>query len=127
MGFVFYNPNPSGKQVGDCPVRAIAKATGQSWDEVYTGLCVQGLAMGDMPSANSVWGAYLRQHGFTRHVVPNTCPDCYTVAEFARDHPKGVYVLALSGHVVCQLNGDIYDTWHSENEIPLFYWEKEDK
>lgn len=108
-------------------MRAIAKATGQSWDETYTGLCVQGLAMGDMPSANSVWGAYLRQHGFTRHVVPNTCPDCYTVTEFARDHPRGVYVLALSGHVVCQLNGDYYDTWDSGNEIPLFYWEKEDK
>ena len=126
MGFVFYNPNPVGKQVGDCPVRAIAKATGQSWDEVYTGLCVQGLAMGDMPSANSVWGAYLRQHGFARNVIPNTCPDCYTVAEFAKDHPQGVYVLALSGHVVCQLNGDYYDTWDSGNEIPLFYWEKED-
>ena len=127
MGFVFYNPNPSGKQVGDCPVRAIAKATGQSWDETYTGLCVQGLAMGDMPSANSVWGAYLRQNGFIRNVIPNTCPDCYTVAEFAKDHPRGVYVLALSGHVVCQLNGDYYDTWDSGNEIPLFYWEKEDK
>lgn len=126
MGFVFYNPNPVGKQVGDCPVRAIAKATGQSWDEVYTGLCVQGLAMGDMPSANSVWGAYLRQRGFTRYVIPNTCPDCYTVAEFATDHPQGVYVLALSGHVVCVVDGQYHDTWNSGNEIPLFYWEKED-
>lgn len=126
MGFVFYNPNPVGKQVGDCPVRAIAKATGQSWDEVYTGLCVQGLAMGDMPSANSVWGAYLRQRGFTRYVIPNTCPDCYTVAEFATDHPRGVYVLALSGHVVCVVDGQYHDTWDSGNEIPLFYWEKED-
>lgn len=126
MGFVFYNPNPAGKQVGDCPVRAIAKATGQSWDEVYTGLCVQGLAMGDMPSANSVWGAYLRQRGFTRYVIPNTCPDCYTVAEFATDHPRGVYVLALSGHVVCVVDGQYHDTWDSGNEIPLFYWEKED-
>lgn len=126
MGFVFYNPNPAGKRVGDCPVRAIAKATGQSWDEVYTGLCVQGLAMGDMPSANSVWGAYLRQRGFTRYVIPNTCPDCYTVAEFATDHPRGVYVLALSGHVVCVVDGQYHDTWDSGNEIPLFYWEKED-
>ena len=126
MGFVFYNPNPAGKQVGDCPVRAIAKATGQSWDETYTGLCVQGLAMGDMPSANSVWNAYLRQHGFTRNVIPNACPDCYTVAEFAKDHPRGVYVLALSGHVVCVVDGQYHDTWDSGNEIPLFYWKKED-
>lgn len=126
MGFVFYNPNPAGKQVGDCPVRAIAKATGQSWDEAYTGLCVQGLAMGDMPSANSVWGAYLRQHGFTRHVVPNTCPDCYTVAEFAEEHPNGVYVLGLSSHVVCVKDGDYLDSWDSGAEIPLLYWQKEE-
>lgn len=73
MGFSYFNPNPAGQKVGDCTVRAIAKATGKSWDEVYIGLCLQGLIMGDLPSANSVWGAYLRQHGFTRNVIPNTC------------------------------------------------------
>lgn len=48
MGFSYFNPNPEGKQVGDCTVRAIAKATGKSWDETYVGLCLQGLKMGDM-------------------------------------------------------------------------------
>ena len=127
MGVSYFNPNPEGKQVGDCTVRAIAKATGKSWDETYVGLCLQGLKMGDMPSANSVWGAYLRQQGFTRNVVPNTCPDCYTVEEFARDHPHGMYVLALSSHVVCVKDGKYFDSWDSGKEIPLFYWEKEDK
>ena len=82
MGFSYFNPNPAGLKVGDCTVRAIAKATGKSWDEVYIGLCLQGLIMGDLPSANSVWSAYLRQQGFTRNVIPSTCPDCYTVADF---------------------------------------------
>lgn len=127
MGFSYFNPNPAGKQVGDCTVRAIARATGKGWEETYIGLCLQGLMMGDMPSANSVWSAYLRQHGFTRNVVPNTCPDCYTVAEFAADHPHGVYVLALSSHVVCVEDGTYFDSWDSGNEIPLFYWEKGDK
>lgn len=89
MGFSYFNPNPAGQKVGDCTVRAIAKATGKSWDEVYIGLCLQGLIMGDLPSANSVWSAYLRQQGFTRNVIPNTCPDCYTVADFCADHPRG--------------------------------------
>lgn len=126
MGFSYFNPNPAGLKVGDCTVRAIAKATGKNWDEMYIGLCLQGLIMGDMPSANAVWGAYLRQHGFTRNVVPNTCPDCYTVAEFAADHPHGVYVLALSSHVVCVEDGSYFDTWDSGSEIPLFYWAKEE-
>ena len=40
-----FNPNPEGKQVGDCTVRAIARATGQSWDATYIGLCLQGLIL----------------------------------------------------------------------------------
>ena len=125
MGFSYFNPNPTGRQVGDCTVRAIAKATGNSWDETYIGLCLQGLILGDLPSANSVWGAYLRQQGFTRNVVPNTCPDCYTAGRFADEHPRGTYILALSGHVVCVQDGTIYDSWNSESEIPLYYWVKE--
>ena len=41
MGFSYFNPNPAGRQVGDCTVRAISKSTGQSWDETYMGLCLQ--------------------------------------------------------------------------------------
>ena len=51
MGFSYFNPNPAGKQVGDCTVRAIARATGNGWEETYIGLCLQGLMMGASPSA----------------------------------------------------------------------------
>jgi len=121
-----YNPNPMGARVGDCTVRAIARATGQSWERVYAGLCIEGFVLGDMPSANHVWGAYLRRQGFRRHMLPDDCPDCYTVADFCRDHPHGRYVLAISGHVVCAEDGDYYDTWDSGGEIPVYYWAKED-
>lgn len=30
--FVFFNPNPDAKRVGDCTVRAIAKAMNTVWD-----------------------------------------------------------------------------------------------
>lgn len=124
MGFSYLNLNPLGRLVGDCTVRAISRATGKTWDETYIGLCLQGLMMGDMPSANSVWSAYLRQNGFFRAVVPNTCPDCYTVSEFASEHPRGIYILALPNHVVCVEDGTYFDTWDSGSEIPLFYWER---
>ena len=121
-----YNLNPSGKRVGDCVIRAIARATGRSWAEAYTGLCAAGLELCDMPSANAVWGAYLRRHGFRRHILPDTCPDCYTVEDFCREHPEGLYVLAISGHVVCVDNGDWYDSWDSGRETPVYYWQKEE-
>lgn len=120
-----YNPNPRSERVGDCTIRAISKATDQSWDEVYASLCVQGYIMADMPSANNVWGAYLKKEGYKRYIIPDTCPECYTVEEFSKDFPDGVFILALSGHVVCVTDGDYYDTWDSGKEIPMYYWKKE--
>lgn len=59
-----------------------------------------GFAMGDMPSGNSVWGSVLRQHGFYRYNLPETCPACYTFGDFAADHPQGTFVLGTGTHVV---------------------------
>lgn len=122
-----YNPHPYGRNVGDCTVRAIAKATGRDWGETYLALCVQGYIDCDMPSANSVWGNYLRGLGYRRHIIPDTCPNCYTVADFAREHPVGVYIVALSGHVVCVEDGMIWDSWDSSGGVPLYYWVKENE
>lgn len=121
-----FNPNPIGKNVGDCTVRAICKATGKEWGDVYLGLCMQGYLMGDMPSANSVWGAYLHNLGYSRGIVPDSCPECYTVADFAAEYPEGTYILALSGHVVCVKDGNVYDSWNSSGETPIYFWRKDD-
>ena len=80
----------------------------------------------NVPSANACWGRYLRSIGYRRYIVPDTCPDCYTVGQFAEDHPEGTYILALSGHVVCVCDGMIWDSWDSSNENILYYWVKED-
>lgn len=122
--FVNYNPNPAGKSVGDCVVRAIAKLTNSDWERVFVDLAVTGLGLCDMPSANAVWGAYLKRCGFRRKVLPDTCPDCYTVKDFCTAYPVGKYLLSLSGHVVAVINGDYYDAWDSGNETPLYVWEE---
>lgn len=125
--YSYYNINPQQKNVGDCVVRAISKATGRDWGDTYLALCVQGYIDCDMPSANAVWGNYLRGLGYRRKIVPDTCPDCYTVRQFAQEHPAGTYIIALSGHVVCVEDGVIWDSWNSGNEIVLYYWERSEK
>lgn len=124
MPFVEYNANPINKRVGDCTVRAISAALGQSWEDTYLGIVVKGYTMCDMPSANNVWGAYLKDNGFVRRIIPTDKVCDYTVADFAHDHPTGTYILALQGHVVCVSNGDWYDSWDSGNETPIYYWER---
>lgn len=120
--WIRYNPNPVGRKVGDCAVRAIAKALKTDWETAYSMIAAAGYNMGDMPSSDSVWGAVLRQNGFYRAIVPNTCPECYTAEDFAEDHPHGTYVLAFGGHVATIKDGDIYDSWDSSNEVPQYFW-----
>lgn len=119
-----FNNNPVGRRVGDCAVRAVSKALGNDWETAYTMLTANGFLMGDMPSSDSVWGATLRQHGFYRESVPNTCPDCYTAEDFCNEHPLGTYVLGFGGHVATVVDGVLYDSWNSSKEIPQFYWRK---
>ena len=120
--FIRYNPNPTGRNVGDCAVRAVAKALDISWEDAYAKIVSNGYAMGDMPSSDSVWGSVLRQNGFYREVIPNNCPDCYTAKDFCKDNPYGVFVLGFGGHVATVVDGDLYDSWNSENEVPVYVW-----
>lgn len=120
-----YNPNPRAAKVGDCAVRAVAKALGIDWYQSYIELVNEGLEQCDLPSANNVWGAVLRRHGFRRAAIPEECPDCYTVGDFIRDHPAGTYIVALKNHVVTVEDGVLYDTWNSMDENPIYFWRRE--
>ena len=122
MAFIFYNPNPTGRRVGDCAIRAVAKALKIDWETAYKLIVVNGYQMGDMPSSDSVWGSVLRQNGFYRKAIPNSCPDCYTAEDFAYDHPHGTFVLGFGGHVATIHDGDLFDSWDSSQQIPQYYW-----
>ena len=124
--WIEYNPNPTGRRVEDCAVRAVAKALGKDWETAFALIAKNAYAMGDMPHSNSVWGSVLRMHGFYRKSIQDTCPDCYTVEDFLRDHPKGIYVLCSTNHVATAIDGNLYDTWDSTQLSPQFYWYRED-
>lgn len=122
--YIRFNNNPMSRTVGDCAVRAVSLALGVDWEEAYNLIADAGYAMGDMPSSDSVWGAVLRRNGFYRESIPNICPECYTVRDFVKDFPHGVYVLGFGGHVATVIDGDLYDSWDSSNEVPVYFWYK---
>lgn len=119
-----WNPNETRDDGNDCTVRAICKLTGLEWMEVYLGICIEGAMLQAMPSTNFVWGSWLRERGYIRKSLPDTCPDCLTVRKFCERHPRGRYLLMLPMHVVAVESGNYYDSWDSGDETASFYWMK---
>lgn len=119
-----WNPNPVGNRVEDCAQRAIAAALDVDWDTASDMIYDMAKAMGTTTHDDAAWGAVLRRAGFRRAVIPNTCPDCFTVGDFCRRYPRGVYILKTSGHVVCVIDGQAWDTWDSTGETAQYFWYK---
>lgn len=115
-----YQNNPCGRSVGDCAVRAVSAALGIDWRTAYDLLADEGKRQCDMPSADSVWGAVLKNHGFVKMALPSM--PYYTAEDFCEGHPQGVYVLAFGGHVATVKNGVLFDSWDSSNEVPIYYY-----
>lgn len=135
MPFVRFNPNPTGRDsAGDCTVRAIARAMDWDWEKAYAQLCLEGFIIGNMPSANATWISFLLNHGFVEHSLFSRCKDCYTLEQFARDHPVGTFVVGSGDHVVAVIGEVVngvtpaeakwYDSWNSRNINPIYYFEK---
>lgn len=122
--FIQSNPNPEKRLVGDCVIRAISILLDKCWEDVYDDIAVLGRRMYDMPSSNEVWSEYLYRNGYTRTIIPDTCPACYTVRRFCEDHKFGEYLLSTGTHVVTVINGNYYDTWDSGNEVPIYYFKR---
>lgn len=123
--YIHANPNPRGIYVGDCVVRAIAIATDTSWDHTYIMLFLEGFIIKNFGDANEVWGSYLKRIGFKQILLPDNCPNCYTIREFCHDYPYGTYILATGSHLVAVIDGDYYDAWDSGDEVPTSVWRRE--
>lgn len=125
MAYTYYNPNPVKANTRDCAIRALAKVLNVTWEQSFAEIAAMAFSMGQTMDYDAVWGAVLRMNDFKRDVIPNTCPDCYTAREFCNDHNKGVFVLCFGNHVTAVVDGVIYDTSDTSNEIPIYYWYKE--
>lgn len=121
---IYYNPNPAKKEVGDCVIRAICKATGKSWRDVYLELCDLGLELSDMPNGDTTWKEYLTREGFT--YVP-----CKVKRGEKRPKVNTIKipnntraVLRVANHLVTIENNKYYDLWDSGECSVYGYWIK---
>lgn len=123
--YQYYQPNPRQIRTDDCVIRALTKAMGVDWDTASIYAIVQQIRDSDIYVKNYVWGNLLLRNGFTKHHIPDTCPDCYTIKDFCEDHKLGMFVLGTGDHVVTVVDGDYYDSFDSGDMIPIVYYRKE--
>lgn len=107
--FKYYNANPLGRLVNDCTVRAISLATQKSWDQTYDELANyardQGITFSEIEFINE----YLAER------YPRYCQDSYnkiyTVGDFCDLKLPGRWLITMSGHITCVIDGDLYDVF----------------
>lgn len=80
----YFNPNPVGNITRDCVIRAVSAALDISWDDAFDLVAERAKQMGETMDENAVYGSILRQCGFYRAVISNSCSDCYTARDFCR-------------------------------------------
>lgn len=122
--YIFCNVNPKqALRSGDCTFRAISKATGKTWEQVYTELCAIGLEIKDAPNCKPVFNEWFKRNGYKMQRKPKH-PDGthYTAEEFAKEYNQGTYVLNLPAHNTCVIDGKIYDTWNCSRCDVGNYW-----
>lgn len=123
-----YNPNPKGKRVDDCSIRAYCKANDLSWDDAFDLAVKVAKEEKDIINSSKVCHKIITEKlGWTlneasKKVKPK---DRETIQEFCLKHNYGKYILHVKGHLVCVANGCFYDSWNSgEKKVTHFYEKK---
>lgn len=113
----YLNMNPRGRNVNDCTVRAISLATDRSWDEVYRELSHYAQLQCIMPDDVNYIDHYLETDFKTIYLCREKCRQ--TVGDFVECNPYGIFLITMSGHITCVIDGVIYDTFDPSDR---FIW-----
>lgn len=103
--YKYYNANAKGNFVNDCVIRAISKAEGKTWDETYVELSriaqKNGIILDDVNFVEPLLDSRYKR---VRHINKY-------VGQFIEEHPIGTYLITMSGHITCCIDGTIFDTF----------------
>lgn len=121
--WVNHNENPKKRKASDCVIRAIATATGRSWDEVFMGLSELAFKEKRILNEKATYTKFLTNIGFEKGKIESGRGiNRPTVASFARANPRGTYILFCARHLVTIVNGAYYDIFDSGNMSVYTYY-----
>lgn len=123
--WVEFNPNPLGKEVDDCSIRAYCAAKDIEWDTAFDYACEIAGNEKDIINSSPVCDKVIKEKlGFilnkeSKKVKPKDRP---TVMEFACLHNSGTFILNCPKHLLTVKNGNYYDSWNSGKcKVKWFY------
>lgn len=141
--FLWENQNPKGKIAGDCVIRAIASATGMTWDQVFDGLVEVARKHKMMPNDKKTYAKFLEGLGWVKHKQPRKDDNrkytgeewCTYVSLNDKEGKTGPMIAHIGGHhLVCIKptdHGDginrrfkVHDHWNSTKGCIGNYWSK---
>lgn len=130
--YEYTNVNPKNKFGGDCVVRAIALATGQTWEQTVRELTEFGIKKGFVLNDNHVWTKYLESKGFIAAREPrDICNRKMSVSEWMKaeqvypgNHKTVIVAITQGHHVTCIKDGKIRDTWNTQDMTIHRFWYK---
>lgn len=121
MSFKYLNLNPKGRNVSDCTVRAFALAHNTTWFHAYDILSEYARERCIVIDDTSFINDFLSEN------YPYMCYKCrgkkITVGEITDKFKYGVYLITMSGHITCMIDGTIYDTWDCRDRYAQRIWE----
>lgn len=127
----FINVNPKNKFGGDCVIRAIAHATGQTWEQTIREMTELGIKMGFVCNDDHVIKKYLEQKGFTQCNEPrNHLNKKLSVKEFIDNsnmtelYKTRIVAIVGSHHVTSIIKGQVHDIWNCSDRTMHRYWAK---
>lgn len=116
MGYRYLNNNALGNFRNDCTIRAIACATGKSWDYVYEHLSDIAQCEGTMMDDRNFIIQYLDKR-YERVETYNR-----DVGEVSKMYEDYIVLITMNGHITCSKYGVIYDSFDPRDRKSEFAW-----
>lgn len=123
--YKYYQPNEKDvkDEYGDCVIRALTKALGMTWLEVFDDIHPISRELQIPFNSKLCYEKYLNNKGFEYQGVSNKKGTKRpTVKSFTKEHDKGIYVLRVAHHLVTVVDGYYFDVWDSGDCCLYGYW-----
>lgn len=122
--FINYNANPKGKKTTDCVVRALTKATGKDYKEVYLELVDLSLQTGYFINEKRLEDKFLENNGFVKMKQPKKWDNTKYLAGEIDKLASGTIIIRVAHHLTCVKDNVLYDIWDCRKKCISNYYIK---